>query len=147
MTRLRLSPHFTVEEFDTHDGTRVPSSTIPALRSLCVHWLEPMRAEFGPVRVSSGFRHRAYNRAIGSTDGSFHVYDLRRAWSPDALGGGGCAADVVPARGDVAAWGRWAQAWRRRHAPLAARSIGGVGTYPASRFVHLDTGPRRDWRG
>lgn len=146
-TRLRLSPHFTVEEFDTHDGRRVPAKTIPALRSLCVHFLEPLRDEFGPVAVASGYRHRAYNRRIGSTDGSFHVYDLRLGGGTAQLGGGACAADVVPASGDVDAWASWAHTWRRRNATLNRRTLGGVGHYPRSGFVHLDTGPRRDWAG
>lgn len=147
MSRLRLSPHFTVEEFDCHNGARVPSSCIPALRSLCVHVLEPLRSEFGAVRVVSGYRERLYNRSIGSTDGSYHVYDLRRRASPSGWGPGGVAADLVPATGRPETWAAWARQHRTSNATLARRNAGGVGRYLRSGFVHLDTGPRRDWEG
>jgi uncharacterized protein YcbK (DUF882 family) len=35
----------------------------------------------------------------------------------------------------------------RLHAWVKARHLGGVGIYPSSRFVHMDTGPVRFWSG
>ena len=139
MTRMRLSPHFTVEEFDCHDGTRVPASAHAALRTWCKAWGEPLRAEFGPVRVTSGYRTPSYNRSVGGAPASFHVYSLGSVR--------GVAADVVPARGSVTAW----QMWARRHYvgerwPLVLGRGAAVG-YKGPGFVHLDTGPRRTWAG
>jgi hypothetical protein len=147
MTRRRLSDHFVVEEFDCHNGARVPVAALPSLTSLCLHVLEPLRRQYGPIKVTSGFRERAYNRSIGSTDGSFHVYDLRVASGPHLSPGAGVAADVVPARGTPAQWQAWAQAHRLSNPTLRTRGLGGVGRYDRSGFVHLDIGPRRDWVG
>lgn len=44
--------------------------------------LQPLRDEFGPIRINSGYRCPALNRAVGSSNSSFHAY--------------GMAADIVP---------------------------------------------------
>lgn len=140
MTRLLLSTHFRVEEFDCHDGTRVPASAHAALKTWCRVWGEPIREAFGPVRVTSGYRTTTYNRSVGGAPASFHVYTLGSLR--------GVAADVVPARGTPALWAAWA----KRHYevgttwPLGA-SRGAAVPYPRSGFIHLDTGPRRTWAG
>ena len=130
MTRLRprLTPHFHVGEFDCRDGTPVPPTAHAALRRLCEHYLEPMRARFGVCIVVSGYRHRAYNDRIGGAPRSVHVYDEH----PREV-----AADVRFARGSGADWADVAD-------ELAAP---GVGRY--STFVHVDNrrgGPAR-WSG
>lgn len=126
--RLWASEHFAFAEFDTHDGTPVPLRARRGVKRLCREILEPLRAEFGPCRVTSGYRHRAYNARIGGASNSYHIYDLH----PDQP-----AADVSFRRGDPY---KWAAAARRLGA-------GGVGTYPKSGFTHIDLGPRRDWSG
>jgi len=126
--RLWASEHFAFAEFDTHDGTPVPRPAHAAVRKLAREILEPMREEFGSCRVTSGYRHAAYNRRIGGATNSYHIYDLR----PDQP-----AADVSFARGNVHDWARRAR----------ALGAGGVGVYPRSGFVHIDLGPRRDWSG
>ena len=138
MTRKRLSPHFTIEEFDCNDGRHVPEAAIPALKELCIHMLEPLRAKYGPAKVLSGYRHEAYNRAIGGAQFSQHIYDQ---------GPGSVAVDVRFARGSVARWAasaRWRfntkKVWRRR-------ARGGSGRYLRSGFIHVDSGPRRNWEG
>lgn len=154
-SRKRLSPHFRVEEFDCHDGTRVAESRYPDLEHLCEWWLEPIRSEFGPVHVVSGFRTVAHNRAIGGAVHSVHLLQTplprgeRRPRPLDPLSPGpwAAAADVIPAKGNPAKWAEWARALRPRHAHLGRQGRGGVGLYVASGFVHLDTGPARDWHG
>ena len=138
MTRQRLSPHFTVEEFDCHDGRHVPQAAIPALKELCVHMLEPLRKKYGPVRVVSGYRHRAYNASIGGARFSQHIYED----NPRSV-----AADLVFSKGSVAQWARSAR-WRfATKAVWRKRGRGGSGRYLRSGFIHVDSGPRRDWEG
>jgi hypothetical protein len=128
----QLSPHFNLSEFHCHDGTRVPAAAVPALKRLCVDYLEPMRARFGEAHVLSGYRHRAYNKRIGGATLSQHIYDL---------GPASVAADVWFKRGTPAEWAAFA----RKIAD--GRRVGGVGRYDRSGFVHVDNGPRRDWAG
>jgi hypothetical protein len=138
-SRLRLSPNFRIEEFDCRDGTRVPSSAVPALRTWCKAWGEPMRTRFGPIRVTSGFRTPRYNASVGGAPASFHVYTLGTAR--------GVAADVVPATGDPRAWGQWATAHYRDVSWPLVQGRGAAVPYPSQGFIHLDTGPRRSWAG
>ena len=136
-TRLRLSPHFVIEEFDCNDaaGTRVPQEAIPALKELCVHMLEPLRAKYGPCTVNSGFRTVAHNDAVDGAPNSQHIYHR----SPSSV-----AADVTFEDGTVAQWAASAR-WRFDNKPRwNASNRGGVGAYPAKRFIHVDSGPRRE---
>jgi uncharacterized protein YcbK (DUF882 family) len=73
-TRKRLSPHFTVEEFDCRDGTKVQPRDYNGLEYLCRIYLEPLRKKYGPVHINSGYRTRAYNASIGGAKNSYHVY-------------------------------------------------------------------------
>lgn len=154
MTRKKLSPHFGAAEFDCRDGREWPPAAREALEWWCRVWGEPLREAFGPVRVTSGFRHAAYNRSVGGASLSYHRYDLRYGSSAERALGKGLAADVVPSRGTAADWGRWAGA----HQVALRRPPGRVGTvsvagrlafhaYLASGFIHLDTGPARTWAG
>lgn len=128
----QVSPHFNVREFDCHDGRRVPVMAVPALKRLAVVFLEPLRTQFGPAHVMSGYRPADYNRRIGGARFSQHIYEL----TPDSV-----AADLVFAEGTPA---QWANAARR----IAIRKgLGGVGQYNRSGFLHVDNGPRRDWWG
>ena len=73
---MQLSPHFSLAEL-TVTGQHLPNkpgpAEIAALTQLCLHVLEPVRAHFGkPVRVNSGYRAPAVNRAVGSSSTSQH---------------------------------------------------------------------------
>ncbi len=81
----------------------------------------------GEVRFLSGYRTRATNdllrrRGIGAAPNSLHI----AARAVDFTFPGVSVAAIF-------AYARWLQ-------------IGGVGHYPG-RFVHIDTGPTRDWVG
>lgn len=147
MTRYRISPHFVVEEFDCRNGTRVPTAAHEALKLWARVWGEPMRERFGPIHVTSGFRTPAYNRSVGGAPESFHVYTLRYGDRKRPYLGLGVAADVVPARGDVDQWTRWAL----RRLPVVAEAAGArrgaFHGYMTQGFIHLDTGPYRTWAG
>lgn len=143
-TRRRLTRHFVIEEFDSSDGARVPPEHYAALEHLCDWLLEPLRAGFGPVTVHSGYRSFPVNRRVGGAKRSVHLLrtplpDRGRRSSTVAA-----AADVTCAEGTPSIWAGFARAERRESVHLAQRGRGGVGQY--SGFVHLDTGPARDWQ-
>lgn len=98
---MRLSEHFSLAEMTASStaarlGLRnVPNeAAIEAMRQLCAHVLEPVRAHFGrPVTINSGYRSQAVNKAVKGAASSQHVK--------------GEAGDFeVPgvANGDVARW-------------------------------------------
>jgi zinc D-Ala-D-Ala carboxypeptidase len=75
----QLSPHFTLEEMTRTGHAGLQAENIieaqkyhGALKALCVTLLEPIRAKFGPVRVSSGFRGAKLTDAVGSKPTSQH---------------------------------------------------------------------------
>lgn len=133
-TRKRLSKHFTVEEFDCHNGTRVSPREYNGLEYLCKQFLEPLRAKFGSVTINSGFRTKAYNASIGGASGSYHVYTEHD--------GNDQAADVKCARGTPRQWHAFMAGIRKRK----RGGKGGLGLY--SSFVHVDIRDyKSDWRG
>lgn len=125
--RHRCSAHFIIEEFDCHDGTRVPKLHVGALDYLCEQLLEPLRRQFGPCQILSGYRTPTHNREIGGARYSFHCYELH---DPDDV-----AADVRFRRGNIEDWHQAAKAIleRKRNAK------GGLGYYPQGGFIHIDT--------
>lgn len=78
---VKLSEHFSLSEF-TFSSTAVrkgidntpDEKTIENLKALCIHVLEPIRAKLGkPIRITSGYRSKALNKAIGGSKTSQHV--------------------------------------------------------------------------
>jgi uncharacterized protein YcbK (DUF882 family) len=133
-TRKRLSKHFTVEEFDCHNGVKVQRRDYNGLEVLCRVYLEPLRKKYGPCKVMSGYRTRAYNRKIGGASRSFHVYTEHD--------GNDQAVDVIFARGTPRQWHSTAN-WIRRH---KRGGRGGLGLYGS--FIHIDLRDyKSDWRG
>lgn len=135
-TRHRLSRHFTVEEFDCHDGTKVMARDYNGLEHLCGTFLEPLRDKFGSVTILSGFRTVSWNRRVGGASQSYHVYTIHD--------GNDQAADVKCARGNATDWHRFLHAQRRRK----RNDKGGLGLYPKLNFVHVDIRDyKADWKG
>lgn len=95
-----LSPSFKLFEFVTSqtaarrgiDNTPT-EAIIKNLTNLCVTILEPARKALGPLRISSGYRSPALNKAIGASLGSAHQL--------------GYAADVVPLSATTMEFARW----------------------------------------
>lgn len=78
--RMHLSEHFTLYEFTRsgtaieHDLRNVPDAAQRAsLKALCLNILEPLRRQFGPIVISSGFRSREVNRLVGGAPTSQHM--------------------------------------------------------------------------
>lgn len=76
-----LSEHFRLIEF-VRSGTAIrlniantPSpQVVERLRALCVNVLEPLRRHFGVLRITSGYRCTALNKAVGGVANSQHLY-------------------------------------------------------------------------
>ena len=86
---MKLSDNFTLAEMVRSQTARrlnidnTPDEhQIEFMRELCVNVLQPIRDEFGPVRITSGLRVPELNRAIGGSSSS----------QPCALNG--AAADI-----------------------------------------------------
>lgn len=85
---MMLSEHFSLKELahTNHKIENFPSAEeIKRLRVLAEDVLEPIREEFGPIRVTSGFRCKELNSKIGGAKDSAHLY--------------GCAADIQSIEG------------------------------------------------
>lgn len=78
---MKLSEHFNLEEFERSVtasargiNNKVPKELIPNLKKLCEQVLEPLRLHFNePVRISSGYRCPALNKAVGGAKNSQHM--------------------------------------------------------------------------
>lgn len=102
---MNLSPNFTLAELTRSQRALVmkldntpPPHAVANLERLCVELAEPVRAQFGPLYVSSGYRSLALNgQTPGASTTSAH---------PD-----GRAMDATPARehtpGDLIAMVQW----------------------------------------
>lgn len=71
----KLSEHFTLHEFlrsQTAVRKNISEQFYPSqevinnLQLLCTHILEPLRQHYGRIDISSGYRCKALNKAIGS---------------------------------------------------------------------------------
>ncbi|HEX2094871.1 MAG TPA: D-Ala-D-Ala carboxypeptidase family metallohydrolase [Longimicrobiaceae bacterium] len=100
--------------------------------------LQRFRDEIGsPVRLLSTYRSEAYNAAVGGAGESQHTRFR--------------AIDFTVAAGTPAQWAARLRSFRGRmfRNPGTGSQFefrGGIGVYPASHFVHLDTrGVDRDW--
>lgn len=107
---MRLSEHFTVEEFTRSEtaarrgiDNRLPAELLPAARETA-EMLERIRTRLGElagreirVLVSSGYRSPALNRAIGGSPNSDHQRACAADWTaPDF----GTSVDICRALAD-----------------------------------------------
>ena len=84
--------------------------------------LQELRVMLGkPMIVNSAYRSPEHNKAVGGGKASQHL--------------NGCAFDISMANHDPAAF----------IAMALKAGFKGIGTYPRSNFVHIDTGPARTW--
>jgi hypothetical protein len=88
---VQLSPHFRLSELLDSGTARSrklsndPSPEVLAnLKKLCVEALEPIRAAVGPLRINSGYRSDAVNKAVGGSTTSAHSFGLAADLHPPA---------------------------------------------------------------
>jgi hypothetical protein len=72
---MNLSPHFTLAELTGSDATNRTEAEpyLASLTALCATLLEPVRAQFGPVAVHSGFRGPTENARVKGSKTSQHL--------------------------------------------------------------------------
>lgn len=97
---MNLSEHFSLVEFTTSQTAErrglsndPTEQVIERLRLLCAQILEPARVALGPMKISSGYRAVAVNRAVGGSTSSAHVL--------------GYAADVIPLKATKMELAKW----------------------------------------
>ena len=140
-----LSPNFTLEELTV---TNTGIENIPTaeerdnLALLATQILEPMRAHFGPLRVTSSFRSKKVNTAIGGATSSEHM-SARAADLYDMSGA--TAQDMI----------EWLytqthlpinQAIREDHTGHLHVSVAAVGQTPKRQFLKFDGSNYTTWR-
>ncbi|NET50936.1 MAG: hypothetical protein F6K09_20050 [Merismopedia sp. SIO2A8] len=125
-----LSRNFTLSEMtqsETADrlGLRnTPNSTETAnLKKLACSLLQPARDALGPLRITSGFRSEAVNRAVGGVPNSDHRL--------------GYAADVIPANVGTRTFAEWVA----RNVPFD-QIILEFGTPQNPSWIHVSVNPR-----
>lgn len=77
----QLSQHFMLSEF-TRSATAIrlgidnsaEPDVIEALQNLCINVLEPIRARFGVLRITSGYRCPKLNMQVGGSRTSQHMF-------------------------------------------------------------------------
>jgi hypothetical protein len=127
---MRLSAHFRLAEFAVSAAypalvVPVPTRFVGFAKTLADDLLEPLRGALGaPIRILSGYRNSALNRAVGGSATSQHLCAQ--------------AVDIVPAAGDAAL----ALFEQLRHAAAAGRDGGALlhGQaiwYPGRDFLHV----------
>jgi zinc D-Ala-D-Ala carboxypeptidase len=100
--RIFLTENFQLFEFTrSATATRLGIDNTPndveigRLRSLCEQILQPARNALGALKITSGFRSQALNKAVGGAPNSDHRL--------------GYAADVIPVNVGSVALARWIQ--------------------------------------
>lgn len=88
----QMTPHFSYAEMTRSDWARrhhadnTPDELqTAALLNLCHVLLEPLRREFGPIRINSAFRSEKVNQGVGGVGNSRHLRgEAVDIWLPDA---------------------------------------------------------------
>lgn len=66
---IKLSANFTLKEMQSHDGADEVK-----VDSELINYLQQIRDHFGkPVKINSGYRSPAHNKAVGGMANSYHT--------------------------------------------------------------------------
>lgn len=116
----KLSENFTTKELECKCTS--PDCIHQTINKEQVEKLQKLRYQVGPLKVTSGYRCIAHNKAVGGSRTSQHTL--------------GNATDVVPLRESLG-----------RVLSLAEKLFKGVGYYPGKGFIHTDSrvGDKARW--
>lgn len=121
-----FTPHFSADELACKDGTPVPEEYWYNAQMICER-AEQLRRVVGPLIVVSAYRTKAHNTKIGGAKRSLHLT--------------ASALDLKSQRWD-------AKILHDQYLNLIRDDMvpdGGLGLYP--KFIHIDLGRARRWRG
>jgi uncharacterized protein YcbK (DUF882 family) len=123
---MKLTKNFELEEFDCHDGKKVPDHLIPNVVELCRN-LEIIRESAGnkSIKILSGYRTVEYNKRVGGKPTSQHLFAKAADIKIDGMTPGEVNELILKlmAQGKI--------------------KNGGLGSYPG--FTHYDIGNARHW--
>jgi putative chitinase len=69
---MQITEHFSSDELNV-DWQE--SRLLMNAHYLCVNILEPIRSQFGPMRIHDGYRNPEHNAAVGGKPTSWHQFD------------------------------------------------------------------------
>lgn len=70
---MKLTENFSLEEFQSKDGSAFPSEVVQNL-GILANQLQALRDHLGkPITITSGYRSKEHNKKIGGALDSFHV--------------------------------------------------------------------------
>lgn len=79
--KIQLTEHFSYDEMtrsqwaEKHHVDNTPDALqLAALENLCRQVLEPLRRQFGPIRINSAFRSPRVNEGVHGVGNSKHLY-------------------------------------------------------------------------
>lgn len=73
---MRLTKNFTQREFRSKDGAKMPLDVLDNIKELACN-LQVLRDLLGePIKINSGYRSEAHNKAIGGVKSSKHIKGL-----------------------------------------------------------------------
>lgn len=108
---IKLSANFTLKEMQSHDGADEVK-----VDSTLIEYLQQIRNHFGKsVKINSGYRSIAHNKAVGGVTNSYHTK--------------GMATDIVVSGVSAKRVAQYAE----------AIGILGIGWYESQKFTHIDT--------
>ena len=73
---IRLSPHYTLDEFlnvGKYPDNKPTLQDVANMTYGCIMLLEPARQVVGPIIINSGFRNSRVNRLVGGVSNSQHL--------------------------------------------------------------------------
>ncbi|MDM1523851.1 DUF882 domain-containing protein [Empedobacter sp. 225-1] len=70
---MKLSTNFNLNEFESKDGAKTPENVLSNLKEL-VKNLQIIRDNAGAIKINSGYRSPAHNKAEGGVANSQHIY-------------------------------------------------------------------------
>jgi uncharacterized protein YcbK (DUF882 family) len=126
-TNKRLTKNFTLDEFDSSDGAVMPSDVAKNVKELAEN-LQVLRDYVKkPIKINSGYRSPAWNKAVGGVSDSQHI----KGKASDIVISGMSPGEVARTIETLIASGKMKQ--------------GGLGVYP--NFVHYDIrGTKARWK-
>ena len=84
---IQITKNFKLNEFFTRSSQGFNEECFLNVINLCTNILQPIRNEFGAIKITSGYRSEAHNKIVGGSKKSQHLF--------------GEAVDIIPLEADI----------------------------------------------